>query len=162
MPSLLRTDKEITEIYNRNVDAVYRLCYSYMKNQPEAEDMVQETFLKLILTGKEFQSERHERAWLIVTASNQCKDTLKKWWRRTEDIADHQIPDDRQLLHNPVLEAILALPENFKTVVYLYYYEGYTTAEIGELLHIPPETVRTRLMRARKRLKGLLGGEPDA
>lgn len=70
MASLLRTDKEITEIYHRNVDTVYRICYSFMKNKTEAEDMVQETFLRLISAGKTFQNLRHEKAWLIVTASN--------------------------------------------------------------------------------------------
>ena len=77
MASLLRTDKEITEIYHRQVDTVYRICYSFMKNKPEAEDMVQETFLRLIASGKTFENPRHEKAWLVVTASNLCKDQLK-------------------------------------------------------------------------------------
>lgn len=78
MPALLRTDKEITEIYYRQVDTVYRVCYSFMKNKPEAEDLVQETFLRLISRGIIFDNERHEKAWLIVTASNLCKDALKR------------------------------------------------------------------------------------
>ena len=77
MPNLQLTGKEITEIYNRQVDTVYRICYSFMKNISDTEDMVQETFLRLIRTGVLFQSEEHEKAWLIVTASNLCKDTLK-------------------------------------------------------------------------------------
>ena len=77
MPSLLRTEKEIIQIYNRHVDTVYRVCYSFMKNRPETEDMVQETFLRLLSSQKSFENERHEKAWLIVTASNVCKDTLK-------------------------------------------------------------------------------------
>ena len=79
MPSLLRTDKEIIKIYDRQVDTVYRICYSFMKNAPEAEDMTQETFLRLISSGQKFDNERHEKAWLIVTASNLCKDSLKRW-----------------------------------------------------------------------------------
>ena len=78
MASLLRTDREITEIYHRQIDTVYRICYSFMKNKPEAEDMVQETFLRLIASGKTFENQRHEKAWLIVTASNLCKDQLKR------------------------------------------------------------------------------------
>ena len=128
MPSLLRTDKEITEIYNRQVNSIYRICFSFMKNIPDTEDMVQETFLRMIKSGIVFVSEDHEKAWLIVTASNLCKDTLKKWWRKTEDI------DDRSLgLKQPpfeidsVLEAILKLPADQKTAVYMYYYEGWST-----------------------------------
>ena len=133
MASLLRTDKEITEIYHRQIDTVYRICYSFMKNKPEAEDMVQETFLRLIASGKTFENQRHEKAWLIVTASNLCKDQLKRLYRTDEDLD--------------------------KTAVYLYYYEGYTTREIAGLLHCPQPTVRTRLARARKQLKTMLGGD---
>lgn len=70
MASSLRTDEELVEIYNRHVDTVYRVCFSFMKNAADTEDMVQETFLKLISCGKNFTSEEHEKAWLIVTASN--------------------------------------------------------------------------------------------
>ena len=76
MPALQRTGKVIAEIYNRQVDTVYRICFSFMKNQADTEDMVQETFLRLLSSGVIFQSEEHEKAWLIVTASNLCKDLL--------------------------------------------------------------------------------------
>ena len=89
MTSLLRTDREITEIYGRNVDTVYRVCYSFMRNKPEAEDMTQETFLRLIASGKAFENQRHEKAWLIVTASNLCKDQLKRLYRHEEDLEQH-------------------------------------------------------------------------
>ena len=89
MPTLQRTGKDIVRIYERHVDSVYRLCFSFMKNSADAEDMVQETFLRLLSSGKSFESEEHEKAWLIVTASNLCKDTLKKWWRKNENIDDY-------------------------------------------------------------------------
>ena len=73
----LSTDEELTEIYRRQVDAVYRVCYAFMKNPADTEDLVQETFLKLLTSGRRFDSQDHERAWLIVTASNACKDALK-------------------------------------------------------------------------------------
>lgn len=162
MPSLLRTDKEIIAIYNRHADTVYYVCYSFMKNKPEAEDMVQETFLRLITSGKEFENERHEKAWLIVTASNLCRDSLKRWYRRDENIDDHyDLAGNADYRDNPVLDAILSLPEEYKTVVYMYYYEGYSTQEIARHLRCPHATVRTRLARARKRLKSMLGGESD-
>ncbi len=77
MPALQRTGKEIGEIFNRQVDTVYRICFSFVKNAADTEDMVQETFLRLLSRKVIFQSEEHEKAWLIVTASNLCKDFLK-------------------------------------------------------------------------------------
>lgn len=162
MAALQRTGKEITEIYNRHVDTVYRVCYSFMKNKTDAEDLVQETFLRLLSCGKAFEDHRHEKAWLIVTASNLCKDTLKKWWRRTESIDDYAeslaAPAGRDLT---LTEVILQLPTKYKDVVYLYYYEDYSTEEIAELLGCPKATVRSHLMRARRKLSALLGGEPE-
>ena len=160
MPALQRTGKEIAEIYNRQVDTVYRICYSFMKNIPDTEDMVQETFLRLLSSGVIFQSESHEKAWLIVTASNLCKDTLKKWWRKTEDISDPSLSLQQPPFEiNSVLEAILELPKDQKTAVYMYYYEGYSTADIARYLGCPHATVRSRLSRARKTLKLQLGGD---
>ena len=160
MPALQRTGKEILEIYNRQVDTVYRVCYSFMKNVPEAEDMTQETFLRLISSGLKFDNERHEKAWLIVTASNICKDSLKRWWRRFESLDElfSEAPAPERL-ENPVLEAVLALPKDYKTVVYMFYYEGYTTAEIAHYQRCREATVRSRLSRARKMLKSMLGGD---
>lgn len=160
MPTLQRTGREITEIYNRQVDTVYRICYSFMKNATDAEDMVQETFLRLIRSGVIFQSEEHEKAWLIVTASNLCKDSLKKWWRRTESLEDPALRlEETSVEINPVLEAIFQLPVDQKTAVYMYYYEGYTAGEIAKYLRCPQATIRSRLMRARKILKQKLGGD---
>ena len=160
MPNLLRTDRELTEIYNRQVDTVYRICFSFMKNIPDTEDMVQETFLRLIKSGMSFVSVEHEKAWLIVTASNLCRDTLKKWWRKCEDIDDPSLGLKQPPFEiDEVLDAILKLPADQKTAVYMYYYEGYSTADIAAYLRCPESTVRSRLSRARKTLKRKLGGD---
>ena len=160
MPSLQRTGKEIAEIYNRQVDTVYRICFSYMKNTADTEDMVQETFLRLLSSSVDFVSQEHEKAWLIVTASNLCKDTLKKWWRKTENIEDPSLGLNQPPYEiDEVLDVILGLPENQKCVVYMYYYEGYSTADIAAYLRCPQVTVRSRLSRARKTLKTMLGGD---
>ena len=147
MPALLRTNKEILEIYDRHADTVYRVCFAYMKNAPEAEDMTQETY------------QRHEKAWLIVTASNLCKDALKKWWRYSENIDDYTyLAQESTETGNEVLDAILALPPDYKDAVYMYYYEGFSTVEIARHLNCPESTVRSRLSRARKQLQTMLGG----
>lgn len=160
MPSRVSPNREFIAIYNRHVDTVYRLCFSFMKNKADAEDLVQETFLKLLSEGKGFENERHEKAWLIVTASNLCKDSLKKWWRRNENIEDLQSLGYEQSFTDPaIMKAILSLKADYKTAVYMFYYEGYTTAEIAEHLNCPEATVRSRLSRARAQLRTLLGGE---
>ena len=158
MPSLVRANKEFLEIYHRHVDTVYRVCFSFMKNTPEAEDMTQETFIRLLSSGKQFEDQRHEKAWLIVTASNLCKDAMKKWWRRNESIEDHLDLPGEQTAENPVMAAIFSLRKEYKTPVYMYYYEGYSTAVIAQYLNCPEATVRSRLSRARKQLRSMLGG----
>lgn len=155
----VRTKSEILDIYTRHVDTVYRVCFAFMKTPTEAEDMVQETFLKLMVSGKSFENERHERAWLIVTASNACKDALRKWWRKHESIEDCDLPVFLPDMDNPVLDAILSLPNDYKDAVYMFYYEGYSTAEIARHAKCPEATVRSRLSRARKQLQTILGGE---
>lgn len=79
--ALLRTGKDLEDIYQRHVDMLYRVAYSFMKNGADAEDMVQETFLRLMRSGTVFESAQHEKAWLIVTVSNLCKSALRSpWW----------------------------------------------------------------------------------
>lgn len=146
------------EVYSRQVDTVYRVCYSFMKNKADTEDLVQETFLKLLSTKKVFENERHERAWLIVTASNLCKDSLRKWWRKNENIEDFLNMAEDSGQDDSILDVILSLPDDYKDAVYMYYYEGYTTVEIARHLKCPESTVRSRLMRAKKKLQVMLGG----
>lgn len=158
MPSRHNARAEFVATYNRQVDTVYRVCYSFMKNKADTEDMVQETFLRLLSTGKEFESERHEKAWLIVTASNLCKDALKKWWRKSENIDDYLDIAEEPKQEDGILEIILQLPSDYKDAVYMYYYEGYSTVEIAQHLKCPEATVRSRLSRARSKLQSMMGG----
>lgn len=158
MPSVKTGKAEFIEVYSRQVDTVYRVCYSFMKNKADTEDLVQETFLKLLSTKKEFENERHERAWLIVTASNLCKDSLRKLWRKHESIDDFLDLAEEPKQEDSILEVILQLAPDYKDAVYMYYYEGYTTAEIAAHLRCPEATVRSRLMRARNKLQSMMGG----
>jgi RNA polymerase sigma-70 factor (ECF subfamily) len=158
---LSRTDKEFTELYQRHVDMVYRLCYMYLKNPADAEDAVSTVFLKLLKFPKDFQDHEHEKAWLICTARNTCKDTLKYWWRaRRVDLDDSpEVPtwDNHDQAGN-VLSALLSLPEKYKTVMYLYYYEGYSIKEISDMLERKESTLQTQLAKGRQLLKTDLEG----
>ena len=156
--SLLRTDKEIEEIYERHRMTVWRVCFAYMKNPVDTEDAVQETFIRLISKGPRFESNEHEKAWLIRTATNVCKDELKRWWRKNEDIDDHtELQTKDAMKTDDAFHAVMELPDKYKTVIYLYYYEGYDSAEIADILKKPKSTIRNHLREARNLLKERLG-----
>ncbi|MDR2750921.1 MAG: RNA polymerase sigma factor, partial [Clostridiales bacterium] len=88
--SLPRTDKEVADIYARQMKTIYRVCFAYMKNASDTEDAVQDTFAKMIKSNPAFASEEHEKAWLIRTAVNVCKNSVRHWFRKHEDLADHE------------------------------------------------------------------------
>lgn len=152
---------ELAELYQRHADLVYRLCYLYLKNPVDAEDAVQSVFLKLIQSQTVFNGHEHEKAWLIVTTKNYCKDVLKHWWK-TRRVALDALPEVSSWSGDEpsgkVLSRLLALPEKYKTVLYLYYFEEYSIKEISALLGLPESTIQTQLSRGRNRLKIDLGG----
>ncbi len=158
MPTTQREKQAFLAVYHRQADTVYRVCYSFMKSQTDAEDLTRETFLRLLSTKKEFENDRHERAWLIVMASSLCRDALKKRWQKNENPDDFSVPAAEIRKAEDILEAVLKLPEEYKDAVYMYYYEGYTTVEMAGYFNCPESTVRSRLMHARGKLQILLGG----
>ena len=111
--SLLRTNEELIQMYNRHVDTVYRVCFMFMKNGPDTEDMVQNTFIRLMKDKTVFQSTEHEKAWLIRTATNLCKDHLKHWWTKTVGI-DHatDVAIEQPVNIDTTLEMVMELPLN--------------------------------------------------
>ena len=140
-------------------DAILRLSYTYLKNTQDAQDVCQTVFVKLLTEPRSFESPAHERAYILRMASNACKDILKSPWRqRTRPLEDgFQVPAP-EAGDGSVLAAVNELPANYRTVIYLFYYEGYQAAEIGKILGVPTATVHTRLARGRARLKDILGG----
>ena len=147
-------ERDFANDYDIYVNDIYRLCFSFMKNHMDAEDVVQETFLKFYHLERTFDSETHKKAWLIVTASNCCKDILKHWWRRRKNIDDYteMVGNDNSVI-DEMMELVMQLPEKYKTTVYMYYYEGYNSREIAKLLGKPESTIRTYLQKAKKILK---------
>jgi len=158
--SLSRTGKDIAAVYGRYKDMVYRICFAYMKNCADTEDAVQETFVRLIKAGPVFESLEHEKAWLIRTASNLCKNSLRHWWRKRENIEDYEgLSANGEFEVDETFRVVMSLPDKYKTVVYLYYYEGYDSVEISGILGKPQSTIRYFLSNARKILRDKLGGE---
>ncbi|MCU6712113.1 sigma-70 family RNA polymerase sigma factor [Paenibacillus sp. J5C_2022] len=159
--TLQRTGKEITQIYQRHADTVYKVCFMMLRNVVDAEEATQTVFLKLMQSDKAFRDSEHEKAWLIVTARNHCKNMLKNWWRRLrvawEESDQKQLADE--IKHDEVIDEVLSLPEKYRLPIYLFYYEGYSTKEIADLLSTKEATIRTRLHTGRKLLKLQIGGE---
>ena len=157
----MRSEWEANRAIDRYADLVRRVCMIHLKNHTDTEDIFQTVFLKYVTGSTEFESEEHEKAWFIRVTINACKDLLRSFFRsRTVSLDDlleqpDQVPED----HREVLEAVLALPDKYRDVVYLHYYEGYTAPEIGTILHKNPNTVYTLLTRARDELRKMLGGE---
>ena len=151
------TDEQFTQIAQRNMDTVFRVAFSYMKSRADADDITQNVLLKLYRYNGSFESDAHIKHWLIRVTINECKSAVRSLWRQTENLEDYVnslvMPTQG---HSDLLEAVLALPKNYRVVIYLYYYEGYSTAEMAELLSLPEATVRTHLARARAKLKTIL------
>lgn len=161
MLNYMNEQLDIEAVFRRNFDAVYRLCYSYLGSAADAEDAAQSVFMKLVTRPRTFESEGHEHAWLVVCAANHCKDVLKSAHRtRVQALPEQEslrmgVVDET----DDIMDMVLRLPVAYKDCVYLYYYEGYKTDEIAQMLGIPASTVRNRLRDARTRLRKMLGGE---
>ena len=155
----MRSDYQLRLAMERYGDTVRRICMIHLKNYADTEDIFQTVFLKYALCETEFTSEEHEKAWIIRVAINACKDLLKSFFHKKNvplesliETADSIEPSYRHLL-----QTILDLPEKYRKVIYLYYYEGYSAAEIGQIMETNVNTVYTNLTRARKLLKEELG-----
>lgn len=150
------------EIYERNVDTVYKICYIYFKgNKANVEDAVQTTFLKMLKKKMVFENSEHEKAWLITVASNTCKNMLKLKANNNISLDEYSIDvkDDKANQSSDILEAILNLPEIYKDVIYMHYYEGYSGVEIAKILKIPENTIYSYLSKGRNLLKDFLKEE---
>jgi len=159
--SRMWTAEEITTIYHRHINTVYRVCFSLMGNKPDAEDSVQSVFLKLMVNPISFSDIEHEKAWLITTAQNQCKDIHRQWWRKKVVAIDPTVEAIKVELEEPsvLLETLMKLPSKLRLLLCLYYYEGYKVSEISTILNLNINTVKTRLRSAKKRLKTELGDD---
>ena len=134
---------------------IFRIAYQNLRNYHDAEDIMQEVGLYLLTGNPPLDDPDHLKCWIIKVTINKCKDMRKAAWRtRTEPIDDYlglQAPETRE-----VMEEIWSLPENYRNIIYLYYYEAFTIAEIAQILGKSPNTVGSGLRRARKKLKHLL------
>ena len=139
-------------------DTVFRLAYSYLKNRADAEDVMQETLLKLYLERKPFRSPEHERYWVVRVAVNESRRLLRSFWRTRAVPLDEQwdAPVSDDPAKRELFQAVMGLETKYRLTMYLYYYEDCSVQEIAAAMGANPSTVQTWLMRARGKLKLIL------
>ena len=157
----MRSEEAVNRAIENYASTVKRICFIHLKNEADTEDICQTVFLKYAMNDKVFDSEAHEKAWIIRVTINACKDLLKSFFRKHTVSLDAYVEQGGVVdaAHSEVLEAVLALPEKYRRVIYLHYYEGYSAADIAEILRINVNTVYTQLTRAKTLLRDELGGE---
>ena len=146
--------EEFTAFAEKYMDTIYRVAYSWTKNSDDANDVTQDVFIQLYKTTKEFESDSHLKNWLIKVTVNQCKMLFRSPWRKMEDIGEYaDTLGFEEKSHLDLFRAVMNLDKKYRVPLLLFYYEGYSTAEIASILGIPEKTVSTRLFRAKARLK---------
>lgn len=166
------SEKEYIRYVGLYTDMVLRIAVNYCKEYSDAEDITQDVFLKLYETKTDFADDEHIKRWLIRVTVNNCKNYLASAWRRrmqpmefqkiesvletAEEGADRGLQKDAEAY--ALFEAVTSLPEKYRSVVHLYYYEDYQVKDIAQILQKKETTIQTRLMRARKMLKKQLKG----
>ena len=152
--------QELAALYQRSLfAAAFNMC----KNKQDAEDVVQDTFVQYYTTKKEFESEQHVRAWLMRVAVNKAKNINRTFWRRNKvSIEDYM---ETLVFETPeaetLFETVMQLPEKYRIVIHLYYYEDYTVSEIADILKLSESNVKIRLSRGRGMLRNAVKEERD-
>ena len=148
----------VDETFRRYGDRIFSAAFSVCRNRADADDVVQDTLIRYYSLNKDYENEPHLKAWLIRVAINRAKDITSSFWRKNkvtwEDYMDGLVfeePEDSRLF-----EAVMRLPEKYRTVIHLYYYEDYAVEEIAGILRRPVGTVKSQLSRGKKLLKSML------
>ena len=146
-------------ILTRFGDSILRYAYTYLHNMSDAEEVLQDTLVQFLKTAPEFESENHEKAWLLRVAANLSKNRIRyNKLRETDELNEELVAEEREDL-SFVWEAVKSLPVKYREVIHLFYHEGYQTAQIAKVLGRNESTVRSDVRGGREKLKaGLMGG----
>ena len=154
-------DKYLRSILDKHGNRILRLAYSYVHNMEDSEEILQDVLIKLLNSAPEFESSEHEKAWILRVTSNLSKNRIEyNKLRDTDELNEELVAEKKEDL-SFIWEAVKSLPENYREVVHLFYEEGYSTDEIATLLGESGANIRTRLKRARAKLKEILREEYD-
>lgn len=138
--------------------AVFRLAFAQLRNKADAEDVYQEVFLRFVEKAPAFESAEHEKAWLLRVTLNCCKDLWRSPWRKRSVPLEEDLPFEAQEEWDLHAE-LMRLPQKYRSVLHLFYWEDMTTEEISRVMDCTPEAVRQRLRRGREKLKNVLDKE---
>ena len=157
----MKSTEDVNSVMEAYADMVRRICFVHLKNRHDTEDVFQNVYMKYLLYEGSFESIEHEKAWFVRVTINACTDWLRalsrRKWVPLDVLAEESVvPGDPS---KDVLEAVLRLPEKYRDVIYLFYYEEYTAVEIAKILKKKENTVYTWLSRAKNILREKLGGE---
>ena len=154
---------EFEKILRKYGDSIYRIALVHTQNEMDAQDIVQEVFLKFARNASQFQSDEHIKAWLIRVAISMCTDLKRSAWnRKTTELNDECLPAEEFTTgESELYQAVMSLPVKYKDVIHLFYYEGYSIKEISRITEQKENAVKTQLSRGRVLLKELLKGEYD-
>lgn len=152
--------EEFITFAEKYMDTIYRVAYSWTKNPNDANDVTQDVLIHLFKTTKEFESDFHLKNWLIRVTINQCKMLFRSPWNKMEDLGEYaNTLGFEEESYLDLFRAVMNLDKKYRIPLLLFYYEGYSTAEISSILKIPEKTVSTRLFRAKAKLKDYLKEE---
>ena len=153
-------DFQAKRLVNLYADMILRLSYQYLKQTCDAEDICQTVFLKYRTSNLTFDSLEHEKAWIIRTTINACKDHLKSaWFRRTAPLEDAAAVAAPAVPDTWLLDAMKGLPEKYRISLYLYYYEEYSAREIADMMGVKEAAVNQYLTRGRRKLRSIITDE---
>lgn len=157
----MKNENDLKRVIDDYSDMIRRICFLYLKQESDVEDIFQNVFIKYMNTKKEFINAEHEKAWFIRVTINACKDFIGSWFKKKVDLDidlnQFQMKGNKRDMD--VLQAVLRLEEKYRNVIYLYYYEGYSLIEIAQLLSKKENTIYTWHLRAKEELKKELGGD---
>lgn len=149
------------DTFRKYGDRIFSAAFSVCRNKADADDVVQDTLIRYLSLDKEFESEEHLKAWLLRVAINRAKDITSSFWRKNtvewEDYMDDLAFEEPKDSH--LFEAVMNLPEKYRAVIHLFYYEDYAIEEIAVILRRPAGTVKSQLNRGRALLKNMLQEE---
>ena len=151
--SSVRPTGEIERAVDTYGDALYRLCIVMLKNDSDAQDAVQETFIRYMQKAPQFRDPGHEKAWLITVAANKCRDMLRFKSRHPQVSIDAVAETAEEKSSSGIMETLMTLPEKYRLVLMLHYVEEYPVADIAKIIGKTPSAVKMRLQKGRKLLE---------
>ncbi len=167
MGILKRRNEELSAVYERNADELFRIAMAYLQNSNDTQDAVQDVFIKYMKNPEKIRDNEHEKAWFIRVTINHCLDMLRR--RKTRNYVPlDEIPETAAVVKDnfsddaaDVMKSLALIPEKNKSAIILHCLEGYSVEETAKLLKISASAVKMRLSRGREALKKILDEEED-